>query len=183
MLWFAFVSGLPHVLFLFNTLCHLHLVRNSAAVLLFTVYDTLNCMHCHGKQHSDCMEKSSSPLLQKWRSQRGRSTILKPAKNLRSIFKARGGSAPLQHSMCFISNSLEHHVQPGDSLERGMVSPLFCRLTMNCELSARSGTEGTSMWLLSHGLDFSLCKDNTATSVPETVLQVSVTLVSCPICP
>lgn len=169
--------------FFFNTLCHLHLVRNSAAVLLFTVYDTLNCMHCHGKQHSDCMEKSSSPLLQKWRSQRGRSTILKPAKNLRSIFKARGGSAPLQHSMCFISNSLEHHIQPGDSLERGMVSPLFCRLTMNCELSARSGTEGTSMWLLSHGLDFSLCKDNTATSVPETVLQVSVTLVSCPICP
>lgn len=40
------------------------MVRDLTAVLLSTGSGTLNCMHCHGKQHSNCMEKGSSPLLQ-----------------------------------------------------------------------------------------------------------------------
>lgn len=113
-LWFASVFGLPQHLSFSNTQRHLHPVRDPAAILLFAGSDTLNCVHCHGKQHRNCMEKGSSPLLQKWCCQEKRSTILKSAKALRSAFKAGGALVP-QHTMRFVRDLLEHDGQPGAS--------------------------------------------------------------------
>lgn len=59
------------------------MVTDLTAALVSTGSDTLDCMHCRGRQHSNCMKKGSSPLLQ------GKSsTILKVAKKLVNGFKA-----------------------------------------------------------------------------------------------